>query len=83
MSGVAAYLENALKQLITNVERKPRSLHDLFVQTGITADIDRAAETVRRIKSGEIRFPKGVFRFKTVEEFDEWKNKVLTVNPSQ
>ena len=43
----------------------------------IQAGIDRSEEISRKMKSGEIRFPKGVFRFKTVEEADEWKNKIL------
>ena len=55
----------------------------LSVQAGIQRGIDRAAEISRRMKSGEIRFPKGVFRFKTVKEADEWKNKILAGNQPQ
>jgi len=72
-----AYAEAVVKQPFINVEKEPKSLHELFVQTGLQAGIDRAAEISQRMKSGEIRFPKGVFRFKTVEEADEWKNKIL------
>jgi hypothetical protein len=77
LSGPATYAGRVVKQPSINVEKTPKSLHELFVQTGIQAGIDRAAEISRRMKSGEIRFPKGVFRFKTVEEADEWKNKIL------
>jgi hypothetical protein len=59
-----------VKQPFINVEKEPKSLHELFVQAGLQAGIDRAAEISRRMKSGEICFPKGVFRFKTVEEQD-------------
>jgi len=80
LSGVAAYAQTAVKQPSINVEKEPKSLHELFMQVGIQAGIDRSAEISRRMKSGEIRFPKGVFRFKTVEEADEWKNKILAGN---
>ena len=66
-----------MKQLFINVEKEPKSLYEIFVQAGLQAGIDRSAEISRRMKSGEIRFPKGVFRFKTVEEADAWKNKIL------
>ena len=59
-------------------DEKNQKLPDkLAIQAGIQAGIDRSAEISRKMKSGEIRFPKGVFRFKTVEEADEWKNKIL------
>ena len=75
MSGASVYPESTVK--LPNVEKEPKSLYEIFVQTGLQAGIDRSAEISRRMKSGEIRFPKGVFRFKTVEEADEWKNKIL------
>ena len=50
------------------------------MQAGIQAGIERAADISRRMKSGEVRFPKGVFRFKTVEEFSDWKEKILAGN---
>jgi hypothetical protein len=80
---VTAYSENVVKQPSINVVKEPESLHELFMQTGIQAGIDRAAEISRRMKSGEIRFPKEVFRFKTVEEADEWKNKILVGHQAQ
>lgn len=55
----------------------------LSIQDDLQAGIDRAAEISRKMKSGEIRFPKGVFRFKTVEEFGEWKNNILEGKPPQ
>jgi hypothetical protein len=79
----AVYAASAVKQPLINVEKTPKSLHELFVQTGIQAGIDRAAEVSRRMASGEIRFPKGVFRFKTVEEFSEWKEKFLAGSQPQ
>jgi hypothetical protein len=51
------------------------------IKAGIQAGIDRAAEISRKWKAGEIRFPKGVFRFKTFEEADEWKRKILAGEP--
>jgi hypothetical protein len=79
---ITAYAEAVVKQPFTNFDKKPKSLHELFVQAGLQAGIDRAAEIARRMKSGEIRFPKGVFRFKTAEEADEWKNMILAGNQS-
>ena len=29
-----------------------------------------------RSKNGKLKMPRGVFRFKTFEEFNEWKKKV-------
>jgi hypothetical protein len=81
LSCAAVYPETVVKQPSINVEKEPKSLYELFVQTGIQAGIDRAAEISRRMKSGEIRLPKGVFRFKTVEEFSEWKENILAGNP--
>ena len=75
-----AYSSNAVKQPLINVEENQKMPDKLSVQAGIQRGIDRAAEISRRMKSGEIRFPKGVFRFKTVEEADEWKNKILAGN---
>jgi len=63
-----------------NVEKEPKLLHELFIQAGLQAGIDRSAEISRRMKSGEIRFPKGVFRFKTVEEFGGRKRRILAGN---
>jgi hypothetical protein len=80
LSGVTAYAENVVKQPFINVEKEPKSLHELFMQAGLQAGIDRSAEISRRMKSGEVRFPKGVFRFKTVEEFSEWKENILAGN---
>ena len=58
-------------------KKDPTTLHEVFVQAGIEAAIERSEEISRRMKSGEIRFPKGIFRFKTVEEADKWENKIL------
>jgi hypothetical protein len=69
-----------VKQPFVNIGENPKSLHELFIQAGLQAGIDRSAEISRQMKSDEIRFPKGVFRFKTVEEFSEWKDKILTGN---
>jgi hypothetical protein len=80
LSSASVYPEVAVKQSFTNVEKEPKSLYELFVQAGLQAGIDRSAEIARRMKSGEIRFPKGVFRFKTVEEFSEWKENILAGN---
>ena len=46
-------------------------------QAVIQESIDRAAEISRRMASGEIRIPRGVYRFKTLEEADEWWDKML------
>jgi hypothetical protein len=80
LSCAAVYPETVVKQPFLNVEKEPKSLCEIFVQAGLRAGIDRSAEISRQMKSGEIRFPKGVFRFKTVEEADEWKNKILAGN---
>jgi hypothetical protein len=72
-----------VKQPLINVEENQKMPDKLSVQVGIQRGIDRAAEISRRMKSGEIRFPKGVFRFKTVEEADEWKIKILAGNQPQ
>jgi hypothetical protein len=80
---VTAYPENAVKQPSINLEKEPKSLYEIFVKAGLQAGIDRSAEISRRMKSGEIRFPKGVFRFKTVEEFSEWKENILAGNQPQ
>jgi hypothetical protein len=60
-----------------NIEPEPKSLYEVFVQAGIQAGIERSAEISRRWKAGQIRFPKGVFRFKTHEEANEWENSIL------
>jgi hypothetical protein len=83
LSGAAVYPETVVKQPFINVEKEPKSLYELFVQAGLQAGIDRSAEISRRMKSGEIRFPKGIFRFKTVEEFSEWKENILAGNKPQ
>ena len=69
-----------MKPPSSNVEEKLGSLHELFVQAGLQAGMERAAEISRRMKAGEIRFQKGVFRFKTMEEFSEWKQRILAGN---
>lgn len=69
-----------MKQPFINFQKESKSLHEIFAQAGLQAGIDRAAEISRKIKSGEIHFPKGVFRFKTVEDADEWKNKIMAGN---
>ena len=69
-----------MKQPFIKVEENQKILDKLSIQAGIQAGIERAAEISRRRAAGEIRFPKGVFRFKTVEEADEWKNKILAGN---
>ena len=71
------YSEIAAKQPPINVEENQKILDKLSIQAGIQAGIECAAEISRRRAAGKIRFPKGVFRFKTVEEADEWKNKIL------
>jgi len=83
LSCAADYPAAVVKQPFINIEKEPNSLHELFMQAGLQAGIDRSAEISRRMKSGEIRFPKGVFRFKTVEEFSEWKEKILAGNRPQ
>jgi hypothetical protein len=60
-----------------DIERKPKSLYEVFLQAGIQSGIERSAEIARRWESGEIRFPKGVFRFKTPGEANKWENEVL------
>jgi hypothetical protein len=79
---ITAYAKAAVKQPFINFQKEPKSLHEIFAQAGLQAGIDRATEISRRMISGEIRFPKGVFRFKTVEEADEWKNKILAGDQS-
>jgi len=56
-----------VKQPFTNVEDK------LAIQSGI----DRGAEISRRMASGEIRIPRGVYRFKTHEEAHEWLERKI------
>jgi hypothetical protein len=46
-------------------------------KAAIQRGIDHAAEISRRMASGEIHIPRGVFRFKTLEEADEWWERVL------
>ena len=45
--------------------------------------IDRAAEISRQMTSGEIRIPRGVYRFKTLEEADEWMDKMIARSQPQ
>lgn len=80
MSGAAVYSENAVKQPFVNVEEKI----DRFVgRRTKTPDSLRAGmqlqETAAQLhKAFKHRWaPKGVYRFKTHEEADEWMIKML------
>jgi hypothetical protein len=69
----AAYAFPAVKQPFINVEDKA------VIQKGI----DRAANISHRMASGEIRVPRGVYRFKTHEEADEWLDNVIARSEAQ
>ena len=66
-TGGAAYAFQAVKPPFINVEDK----------AAIQKGIDRAADISRRMASGEIRVLRGVYRFKTHEEADEWWDNVI------
>jgi hypothetical protein len=70
LSDVGAYSKSTVKQ--------PRNNEKLPIEAALQRGIDRSAELWRRVASGEIRVPKGIFRFKTHEEADEWWNIVLS-----
>jgi len=63
-----------VKEPFINVEDK----------AAIQKGIDRAADISRRMTSGEIRVPRGVYRFKTHEEADEcWDNVIARSEPKK
>ena len=75
LSGVAVYAENAVKQPFINVEEKI----DRFVGRRTkapnalsTATSNKANAIAWRKAFGGARIPRGVFRFKTHEEADQW-----------
>lgn len=72
-----AYSPFAMKEPSSN-ENQPTTLHEILVKAGIQAGIERSAGFVRRMKSGDIRIPKGVYRFKTHGEANEWWDKILS-----
>jgi hypothetical protein len=66
----AVYPELAVKQPLNNDE--------LPIEAALQRGIDLSADLWRRVASGEVRIPKGIFRFKTHEEADEWWSIVLS-----
>jgi predicted transcriptional regulator len=80
LSGVAAYAENAVKQPFINVEEKI----DRFVvrrtrtPDGLKAGMRMQASGLEFHKAFKHRWlAKGVHRFKTHEEVDQWMIKML------
>jgi hypothetical protein len=67
LAGAATYADAAVKQPFINVED----------QATMQKGIDRAAEISRQMASGEICIPRGVYRFKTLEEADVWMDKMI------
>jgi len=39
--------------------------------------VEQPFDNPRRMASGEIRIPRGVYRFKTFEDADEWWDKII------
>ena len=75
LSGITAYSENAVKQPFVNVEEKI----DRFVGRRTkapdalsTATSNKANAIAWRKAFGGARIPRGVYRFKTHEEADQW-----------
>jgi len=67
-----------LKKPFINVE-KANKLPDAFP----TGSDNLADSIARRMASGEIRIPRGVYRFKTLEEADEWMDKMIARSQPQ
>ena len=70
-----------MKQPLINVEEKI----DKFVgrrrktPDALSAETSRKADSIAWRKAfGGIRVPRGVYRFRTHEEADEWMNRILT-----
>ena len=75
LTRAATYAGSVVKQPFSNEKEKPTS-PDPFS----TATDNKADSIARRMASGGIRIPRGVFRFKTHEEADEWWERMIARN---
>ena len=75
MSGVTAYSENAVKSPSINVEEKIDRFVGRRTKTPdalSTRTSNKANSIAWRKAFGGVRVPRGVYRFKTHEEADQW-----------
>jgi hypothetical protein len=81
LSGVAAYAENAVKQPSINVEEKIDRFVGRRTKTPdalSTRTSNKANSIAWRKAFGGVRVPRGVYRFKTHEEADQWLWQMIT-----
>ena len=81
MSGVTAYSENAVKQPSINVEEKIDRFVGRRTKTPdalSTRTSNKANSIAWRKAFGGVRVPRGVYRFKTHEEADQWLWQMIT-----
>jgi len=72
---------NALKQPFINAEEKIDRIVGRRTKTpdGLSLSGSTKADSIARRKAfGGIRVPRGVYRFKTHEEADQWLTQMLT-----
>ena len=69
---LATYSGSVVKQPFGNEKEKPAA-PDAFS----TVTDNKADSIARRMASGGIRIPRGVYRFKTHEEADEWWDRMI------
>lgn len=72
LAGVEAYAGSVVEQPSNNPSEIEKPADALSVAGDTKAD-----SIARRMASGGIRIPRGVYRFKTLEEADEWWDKML------
>ena len=75
LTRITAYLGCAVKQPRINVEKK---IERTKPPDGLSTPASSIAESIARRKAfGGVGVPKGVYRFKTHEEADEWLTRML------